>query len=508
MASETIITDSIISFATRIGVTNSQEINWMMEVLLANRQRYNPMYDLIGGIGSAKPFMEVMNFKKTRGDTIVVTLDRPLGGSGTQGAATANRVLDHVEDTLHATYTAKVGLMAHMVGGEELIKTQTVIGSGWDNRQKRKIKEWTANKKAEELQWEMMARAHARNTVFPNGKSARDQLTSNDYVNLATITRGKDVLAANQAKPCAVGKTKGGAEILKYFFLGSNKSYAGMEESPGYMNLLANAGMRGDGNYLFAGGQPEWAGSWLHSWNVEDGTQVGALGAPIAPVQYLGVELPANATASGELTSPQVYVQVNANDTNAPFFQYFPAAECKGHEGVKIAATTGTTYVVGFQILTGAEAGKIALVSYKVNNGNKLTIFERLGAAISNDVKTTLTGTSITYDTTGPWTADTVAVGVIPVGSRIIPVNLKGQPWVTTFGLGQDAVLTGWGSIASGGAETPGRRLFQEQDAGRLFAVGWEDMWGCRACEDANNLVNGYVKIESAYNPDGWPTIE
>lgn len=506
MASETIISDNIISFATRIGVTDSQEVNWMMEVLLASRQTYNPFYDLIGGIGSCKPIMEVMDFKKTRGQEIVITLDRPLGGSGTQGPATANRVLDHIEDSLHANYRAKVGLMAHMVGGEEIMKTQSVIGTNWDARQKKKIKEWTNNKKAEEIQWEFIARAHPRNTLFPNGRTTRDQLTSADYFHLGTVTRGRDTLAGLQAKPCAVGKSKAGANILKYFFLGSNKAFSGMEESSGYLTLLANAGNRGDGNYIFAGGQPEFAGSLIHSWAVEDGTQVGALGAPIAPVQYLGVEFPANATAAGVVAG--LFLQAHATDTAAPFFQYFPAAQCMGHEGIKIAATTGTTHVVGFEILTGAEAGKKALVSYKVNNGNKITVFERLGATISNDIKTTLTGTSITYDTTGPWTAATVAVGVIPVGSRMFPVNFKGQPWVRTVGLGQDAVLAGWGSIASGGAEVPGRRLFQEQDAGRLFAVGWEDVWGCRATENANNIANGFVLVESAWNPDGWPVIE
>ena len=136
-----LISDDILSFATRIGVTSSQEINWMMEILLSQRSRTMPFYDIIGGIGTAKPVMEVMDFKKTKGKEIVVTLDRALGYPGTQGAATANRILDNLEDPLHATYSATVGLMAHAVGGEELMLTQTVIGSGWDKRNKQKLKE-------------------------------------------------------------------------------------------------------------------------------------------------------------------------------------------------------------------------------------------------------------------------------------------------------------------------------------------------------------------------------
>lgn len=505
MASVPLISDDILSFATRIGVTNSQEINWMMEILLSQRSRTMPFYDLIGGIGTAKPIMEVTNFQKTRGQEIVVTLDRALGYSGTQGAATANRLLDNIEDPLHATYTARVGVMAHAVGGEQIMLTQTVIGSGWDKRNKAKLKEWHANKKAEEIQWEFIKRAHVRNSLFPNGRTSRDQLTSADTINLSTISRGKEMLASLQAKPCAVGKSKGGAEILKYFWLTHNYALSGMEESPGYLNLLANAGNRGDDNYIFAGGQPEFSGNLIHSWNIEDGDHFGALAAPVAPRQYLGVEFPANATASGELSG--VFVQAHATDTVAPFFQYFPAAACVGHEGTKIAATTDVAHVLGIKILTGAEAGKIALISYKVNNGNKITPFERLGSAISNDVVTTLTGTSITYGS-GAWTSDTVAVGAIPVGSLILPVNYKGQPWVTSFAMGQNAVLSGYGSLYADGSEVPGQRLVDKQDAGRLFMLGYQDVWGCRATENANNVVNGYIKVESAYNPDGWPTIE
>lgn len=506
MASVPLISDDILSFATRIGVSDSQEINWMMEILLAPRSRMMPFYDLIGGIGTAKPIWEVTDFRKTKGQEIVVTLDRPLGGSGTQGAATTNRLLDNIEDNLHATYRAKVGLMAHAVGGEQIMLTQTVIGTNWDVRNKKKLKEWAANKKAEEIQWEMIARAHEKNSIFPNGRTTRDSLTSNDTINLQTISRAKEMLAANQARPVAVAKSKAGAEILKYFFLCHNYSLGGMTSSPAYLNLLANAGIRGDANYIFAGGQPEFDGSLIHNWNIEDGTQIGALAAPVAPRQYLGVEFPANATASGELAG--VTVQAHASNTTAPFFQYFPAALCTGHEGTKIAATTDTAHVIGVKVLTGSEAGKIALISYKVNDGNKLTAFERLGSAISNDIKTTLTGTSISYDAAGPWNADTVAVGALPVGSLIIPVNYKGQPWVTSFGLGQNAILSGYGSLNDDGSEVPGQRLVEKQDFGRLFALGWQDVWGCRATENANNMVNGYVKIESAYNPDGWPTIE
>lgn len=500
-----IISDDILSFATRIGVTNSQEINWMMEVLLAQRSMSNPVYDLIGGIGSAKPVMEVMNFKKTKGDTIVVTLDRPLGGLGTQGAATTNRLLDNIEDTLHATYTAKVGLMAKAVGGEQIMLTQTVIGTDWDQRNKKKLKEWFSVQMANEIQFEMFKRMHSRNTLYAGGKTSRNALTSADTLGLGTFTAARDLLVRNQAKPCAVGTSKAGGKIFKYFFLSNNVAMGALEEAPQYINLLANAGVRGDANLLFSGGQPEWRGSLLHSWNIEDGTQIGPLGAPVAPRAYLGIQLPAESDT--DLSNNPI--TAHATDTNAPFFQYFPNAQFVGHEGEKIAADTSTTRYLAMPIKSGAEAGKIAIYSYTINNGNRIlgtgNTIKRLGSSASGDIATTVG--DMTYGS-GAWTSDTVATGAVPVGTEIIPVNSKGQPFTTTFGLGQNAILSGWGSLDSNGGQVPGQRLVEKQDFGRLFALGWQQVWGCRATEDANNLVNGYVVIESAYNPDGWPTIE
>ena len=42
----------------------------------------------------------------------------------------------------HATYRAKIGLFAHMVAGEQLVQSQTLIGLDWDNRQRRKLAEY------------------------------------------------------------------------------------------------------------------------------------------------------------------------------------------------------------------------------------------------------------------------------------------------------------------------------------------------------------------------------
>lgn len=511
MANDTAI--NVTDWATRIAYSSdSQALKWVAGIILGLRGRSNPFNDLIGGINDMKPVMEVMDFRKLQGQEIIMTLDRPLGGEGTQGAASTTKLVGREENVRHATFRAKVGLMAHAVAGEQVLYTQAVIGTDWDKRQKQKLKEWFAWKQADDFQFECFKRAHARNTLFPNGKTSRDQLTGADYMSLSTVGSLNEILAANQAKPMKVTKSKAGADIFKYLLVGPQKAYRGMVRSNSYQNLLSQAGVRGDANYIFNGGLPSFEGTDLYSWQVEDGTQVGALGCPLAPIAYLGVAMPA--TSDTDLSNNPIIGggnATNAADTSAPFFRYFSNAAYTGHEGEKIAAVTDVTRYVAIKVISGADAGKIALFSYTTNNGNRLTGLKRLGAMDSGDILDDIG--SVHYDANGfTLAADGngfagLTTGILPVGSIIYEVNAKGQPFTKSLGLGRDAILAGYGSIAAGAGEVPGQRLEDKQDYGRISGLGYQQVWGCRAVENADNMVNGYVLIESAYTPDGWPSI-
>lgn len=509
----------VIDFANLKGsYADSQELKWNKTIILNMRGRSNPFHGLIAGIKGKKPIREIMDFKAVAGDTIILTLDRPLGAPGVQGPSSQQRLVGNEENQYPATYRVKVGLFAHAVAGEQIMKTQAVIGSNWDTRQREKLTEFFKWKMATDIEFEMIVKAHARNTIYPNNKSSVNDLGTADTLNFETISNAKEVLNANQAQPFDITRSNSGAEILSYLVMGSSKAFAGMRKSNGYQQLLANADKRGDENRLFRGGMPCWDGDYLYDWRVEDGTQIGPLAAPCAPVAYLAADLPATTT-----TTPQTILgggtkNADGSQTKPLFFQYYENAQYIGHEGVKKAADTTTVQYLAIKILTGADAGKIALFSYKVNNGNTITMFERLGASGSGSIVTTLTGSTITYDT-GAWTAAAgangfkgISTGIIPAGSIIYQVNSKGTPYVRSYDLGRNALIAGYGNLApnkqsyaSGGM--PGQRIMQTQDYGRVEGLGYQQVWGVTASEDANALINGYALILSAYQPTGWPDI-
>ena len=178
-----------------------------------------------------------------------------------------------------------------------------------------------------------------------------------------------------------------------------------------------------------------------------------------------------------------------------------------GHEGEKIAAVTNVNRYFAAKIISGADTGKIALYIYTTNSGNQLSGLKRLGASASGDIVTTL-GTGGAVYNTGAWTTDVLSTAIVPEGSPIYEVNIKGVPFVKSYALGRHAIIAGWGALSTDGGEVPGQRILQEQDYGRIYGLGYQQVWGCRAAEDANNMVKGYVLIESAYTPAGWPSID
>lgn len=516
----------VIDFAQLTGgYSDSQEVKWQKSIVLANRGRSNPFHGLIGGLNGMKPITEVMDFKALAGKEIVVTLDRPLGGPGVQGPASQNKVVGNEENQAPWSYRAKVGLFAHMVAGEQIMETQTVIGGDWDSRQRKKLSEYFIHKQGDDIQMEMIVKAHARNTLYPNNKAAIDDLGTGDCINLGTVTYMKELMNANQAQPFDISRSGSGAEILSYLLMGPSKAFNGMATSNSYQQLLANADNRGDSNKLFKGGLPKWNGDYLFDWRVEDGVQIGPLAAPCAPVAYLAADLPAT-TTTDFTAGAGIFIlgggtqNTDGSKTKPLFFQYYENSRYVGHEGEKRAADTTTRRYLAMKILTGADTGKIALFSYLVNNGNKITISERLGAAGAGQIVTTLTGSTITYNGAGnAWTSAAgsngfkgVSTGIIPAGSPIYQINAKGTPYVRSFGFGRNGIIAGYGNLApnkayGSGGGSPGQRLFQAQDAGRIFSVGWQQVWGCTATRDANDMVNAYSLIVSAFQPPGWPDV-
>ena len=495
-------------FLVRAAVADSQEVKWSAAIVYGIRGRVNPFYDLRGSIGDRRAIAEILDFKTTKGQEIVLTRSRALGGPGIQGSTQA---LGKEEPRRSASFRVKVGQMRKVIATDAQTVQFTVIGSDEDKKAMHQLKEWYGRQMADEIMFECKRSTVARNTLFPNGKTNRDSLTRNDAYSLETTRAVKELLAANQAQPFSVIKgdrTK--AEILKYMVMGSQYSFGDMEGNSTYINLLAAAGVRGGENWLFRGGMPEYHGTYHYNWTIENGDAIGPVGAPIAPIAYTGSVIPAY--SGGGYAAFDVLgggSAANAAVTPAPlFFQYFSNAQVIGHEGVKIAADTTTERYFAVKAVTGGETGKIGIFAYQVNDGNKLTVTKRLTSGTVGVGETTVG--QMTWNT-GAWLTGTIpgsiTEGALPIGSVVYECNAKGQPFAATIGFGAEFMLEGWGSAIAAGQQAVGLRISEKQDYGEQWGIGWKQVWGCKANQNADGWANGLVYVESAYTPPGWPAI-
>ena len=65
----------------------------------------------------------------------------------------------------------------------------------------------------DDIQFEMIKRQHARNTIYPYNKSAIDDLTVNDTLNLTTVRSAQSMLNSNQAEPFSMVKVPSNSTI-------------------------------------------------------------------------------------------------------------------------------------------------------------------------------------------------------------------------------------------------------------------------------------------------------
>ncbi len=480
----------------------SQEQAWAAKVAVG-AIRSSRLAKLMGGAGEGKPIVNVIDAQKIAGDTVNMQVEAPFGGRGHQGSG-ATRV-GNGEEAKFKLYQFKLGVMWKGAKWNNVAKHQTTLGKGnIDIKSRDKLTEWYKRYQADNLEAEMIKRAHARNTVFSGRKTTVDQLVSADTFVADDAKRISTALGTIMAKPVNLAK-KGMQERKKFYLILPHKQLDELESSNDWQTLLSNSDLRGSENSLFTGLMPSWGGCVIDRWEIENDTADGPQGAFCAPVGYLG-EAIAAAPATG-YTLKLGGSATAAAKTDPLYAQYFLSAAFGGFEGDKIAAVTGTERYLLIRNLEASaatgDAGKFGMYAYQVTDGNRITLTKALRAATSGGtIKETTVG-SVTWNT-GVWTTDFLT-DQHAIGSEVIPCNAKGQPYVHGYCLGDETLACGFGKGSQGLAF--GHRTEESQNHGLDHEIGLEMCWGSRATEDANGLVNGYGLLYSSWNPEGLPTI-
>ena len=495
------------------GSTDAQETLWMVNIHRQSRGM-SPITSWFGGLGGGHPIAEVMDTRKVRGQEIVASVSAGLGQRGVFGDSER---LSKSEKYKHKDYRVKIGMGFHSVAQSRVASNMTVIGSDFDKKAGPDLAEWVACRKWMDVEAEMFKRAHSRNTLRPNNKASTNDLVSADVFGISSVIDVRDGMLGLNAAPLAVAKGADNSVVEKYYIQGHQYLFSDLNRNSTWINLRAQAENRGPGNTIFAGGKPMYEGCIINEWMIKMNDFDATQGARCMPIAVVGVAIPA-AVDTGTAASTYIYGgggAAAAANTEVDYFQNFLNAPYGGFEvladgtGGKIAADTTTERYLAVKLGSGSDKGKFRLFAYKVNDGNKITITRSVGATNVGGTSLVVTALSATSGAaawnTGAWTTDFITAAEVPVGSLVYQCNIKGQTFCYGYGVADRMMLCGYGSVD--GATAFGRRITDEQDFKRNVGIGMELVWGCRATQDTNDVVNGYIIFEAAFNPAGLPDI-
>ena len=466
------------------------------ELAIRKSNDYSELYKyLVGPLGSGKAFIEHSDLKITAGNRVVLPLVGGARGGGVQGSGDR---IGKEKKLVPKDFDFKIGRWWDGFAINSVALNETVIGSKWDRAASQFLQRNLGIKKTDDMLLELLVRANARNTIRPNSKATRNDLRTLDVFSTSTVTRGQSTLTSLGAKPVTLAKSSAGADIRMFTFLGTQFSLETLKNSSSYLEAAQYAEERGIKNSLFTGDIMPWNGNAIYQWNVEDPEDMAPAGCPLSARAYLG-----NAIASG---TSAVDIKgggsaSNAADTDVQYFGYFSNAPIVGCEGSKRAADTATERYVAILNQTGANAGKVMFASYKVNNGNKLTMFKRLGASASGDQATTVG--NITWGS-GSYGGVSLTDSA-PEGSLMVEVNSYGVPFGYVLALGEMAGIMGHGSID--GKSAIAKRTEEHRNHDMDHAIGLETTFGSRAFERIDGQVGGYVLVECALALPGFAVV-
>jgi len=327
------------------------------------------------------------------------------------------------------------------------------------------------------------------NMLRPNNKGSRDTLVTTDTLSTGLIAQANAVSTSIGASPINIMQD-GFSKVYEMLFLATEDSLTPLANSSSWLQAQQYAGTRGDDNILFRGGYTRWNGNTILHHKVIDGDTPGPIGSPLLPKALLGDQI-ADTTTVVQITGGGRPSSGSANK----YFECFSGAPYRYLESDSSASTDSTTYYVVVVNVSGPDRGKWGFYSYSgaANDGNSITITQRLGSSAGGARVTTLGG--VAWDSTKNTDAH-------PTGSVVLQANANGVPIGFSLCLGKGSGLRAYGSIR--------HELVQNtSDYGHRMGWAYQSIYGQQVRRDSGltgtNQPRGYVLIEHAVSVANAP---
>lgn len=446
--------------------------------------------------GLTAPVATKTDLSKGAGSILTITNRSGYYGPGKSGDGMFEEAADFEKDLIN-TYQLKVDYLAnaHRISRrtEEIMGMRDEIANGVAEE----LGKWMGREKTARMMMLFRERGGSINQLVAGGNNSVNDIGSADGLVYDEIIRAKARLEPLGGRPAMVARIKG-VNIHRYLVIGTSAALLTLETDPTYKEMLEQAHTSGDSNALFTGEFTDIRGNRIQKYNPIDHDGRGPVGSPWNPKAFLGGAITAGTTTFDILGGGSAEA---AADTVPQYFRYFARAPFEFIPGDSIAAATdtGVKYCLIVNPPNAAtDPGKVGMYSYTSgNNGNKITIVNRLGSTASGARVTTLG--SVTWNT-GVW-ADK-HTDVHPIGATIVQCNAKGVPIGDTIISGAAAALRGYGEFRN-------HRSEQVHQGGFVRDRFIRSVFGQTLRLDRAGRAVGFVKLTHALNyPElGLPAV-
>lgn len=342
-----------------------------------------------------------------------------------------------------------------------------------------KLGSWLGRYKSENLFMTFREKTNSENVVYANGK------TQNTLGSADTLLWDEIVAMGTRMKPLGGLPAKvGKGNMFRQCITATTDALFSLKIDPDYKQVQREAESRGKSNCLFTGQYTDIDGHIIKPYNPINHDGDGAIASPLNPQAVL-----TEAVSAGTTT----FDLKGGADLAVNYFKYFPGFQYTFSSGDQLSASTETHYVLVVNPANASvDAGKVGMFSYTTgNDGNKITVVNRLAAAASGDAVTTLG--DVTWED-GVWAGKHTEE--LALGATIIPCNSKGVPIGDTLMFGRGAALRGYGMYRN-------RRDSEKADGNFVTKLYISSVFGQKIREDRIGRQPGIIRLRHAINYPG-----
>ncbi len=367
---------------------------------------------------------------------------------------------------------------------EELIGMRGEIVTGLN----KETGKWLGRQKSEEMFMMFRETLPPSNVVYASGHTL-DTLVSADTLDYDEVLGLNAQMKRLGGLPAQIATSPNGQPIWKNCVVATTDALFSLDSDPAFRSILATTRSEEDAKTIFSGGYTNLKGNVIKEYQVIDHDGVGPVGSPLNPKAFLGNAITAG-TGVIDITgggSPDA-----AAETDILFFKWFKNYAYQFTGGSSLVQDGNTYYLLVINPPNAAtDPNKWGFYSYTTgNNGNKITIVNRLGPTNAGAQQQTVGG--VTWNSA-------VNTQVHPSGALVLQANAKAQVYGYSLLLGKRAARRGYGKYRN-------RYTTQEHEGGFVMDRYVTSVFGQAPRRDRLQRVPGALVLVHALKYAGVPT--